>query len=290
MSRSSQGRAPASSSSSSLAQTPLGITRWGTAGPTIVMIHGGVQGSPAPGHTHFSKQESLAANGWQVVVPDRPGQGRSLDPGRPDDAQADAVWAAGLLGDGAHLVGHSFGAFVALSAAARQPQSVRSLTLIEPGMQKLALDHPSVILFGLRVMAILALSSSPTARARRFDRLMRTPAEITQGLNPNERQRVGRAIPRLRVPSTASLKADLRQVKAHRLPLLVISGGWNAAYDITARRVADHGGGRVSIIRSHHHFPHLHSDEFNDLLVSFMTRAEGTGAALIGSSPSARSR
>lgn len=42
-----------------------------------------------------------------------------------------------LLGDGAHLVGHSDGGLVALRAAALRPAAVRSLCLFEPATQAL---------------------------------------------------------------------------------------------------------------------------------------------------------
>ena len=65
-----------------------------------------------------------------------------------------------FLGDGAHLVGHSFGGCVALAATSRRPTAVKSLTLIEPGMQALAIDRLPVLLFVLRMLATLKLSFS----------------------------------------------------------------------------------------------------------------------------------
>lgn len=66
-------------------------------------------------------------------APDMPGHGRSA----PWDGQGDvhdAVTAGirPLLTDGCHLVGHSFGATVALRLALEAPDKVRSLTMIEP--------------------------------------------------------------------------------------------------------------------------------------------------------------
>jgi pimeloyl-ACP methyl ester carboxylesterase len=76
---------------------------------------------------------------------------------RPNDAAADGAWCAELIGDGAHLVGHSFGGCVALDAASRRPDAVRSLPLIEPAMQRLATQDPNVRRLELRMMAILLL-------------------------------------------------------------------------------------------------------------------------------------
>ncbi len=51
---------------------------------------------------------------------------------------------AELLGDGAHLVGHSYGAVIALLAAAERPEAVRSLTVSEPGSLRVAEGIPVV--------------------------------------------------------------------------------------------------------------------------------------------------
>ena len=72
------------------------ITRWGHTGTKLVLIHGGVQGTKESGTAHFLAQERLAERGYEVLVPDRPGHGRSPAPNRPDDAEADGQWVAEL--------------------------------------------------------------------------------------------------------------------------------------------------------------------------------------------------
>ncbi|MFF7947195.1 hypothetical protein [Streptomyces griseorubiginosus] len=49
-----------------------------------------------------------------------------------------------LLGTGAHLVGHGNGGVVALLAAARRPDLVRSLALVQPSAFTAATDRPLV--------------------------------------------------------------------------------------------------------------------------------------------------
>ena len=64
---------------------------------------------------------------------DLPGHGRSADWDGRGDYQGVAVsMAADLVEHQADLIGHSFGATVALRLAIEQPQKVRSLILIEP--------------------------------------------------------------------------------------------------------------------------------------------------------------
>ena len=58
----------------------------------------------------------------------RRGYGKSPPPAIRQDFEEDAQDIAALLGDGAHLVGHSSGALGALIAAAARPEAVRSLT------------------------------------------------------------------------------------------------------------------------------------------------------------------
>jgi len=50
----------------------------------------------------------------------------------PSDYEVDARDVVDLLAAGAHLVGHSYGAVVAMLAAATRPDLARSLALIEP--------------------------------------------------------------------------------------------------------------------------------------------------------------
>jgi pimeloyl-ACP methyl ester carboxylesterase len=251
------------------------ITRWGHTGTKLVLLHGGVQGTKKSGTAHFSAQERLAERGFEVLVPDRPGHGRSPAPNRPDDAEADGEWVAGLLGDGAHLVGHSFGGCVALAATSRRPTAVKSLTLIEPGMQALAIDRLPVLLFVLRMLATLKLSFSAEQRIKRFSKLMHIPDMIGSAAGDREEyDAMGRAISALKVPTKATLERQLSQLNQAGIPLLVVTGGWSAGVEVTADVVAQLGNGKRVTISSPHHFPQVISDAFNDLLVQFTREAQ----------------
>ena len=100
--------------------------------PLVLIVHGGVQGGLGGGPATFARQEALADLGWQVAIVDRSGLGRTPSRG-PDDMEADAPWIADMLGDGAHLVGHSWGGASALLAAASRPRAcARSLSSSPP--------------------------------------------------------------------------------------------------------------------------------------------------------------
>ena len=238
------------------------------------MVHGSAQGGEVGGDRHFSRQEALAGQGLQLLVPDRPGHGLSPDPGRPDDAEADGAWVADMLGDGAHLVGHSFGGCVALAAAARRPQAVRSLTLIEPAVLALAPGRPEVRRMLVQIIRANYLTFSDVERIRRFSTLLHIPDDIRGGADEATLKRMGKAIKRLKLPAPPALKRQITAVKATGVPFLIVTGGWSPAFDVAADTAAGLGGARRLVIRSPHHFPQLISDEFNTAFLSLVRTAE----------------
>ena len=256
------------------------VATWGTAGSRVVLVHGSAQGSRVSGTSHFSAQERLAARGWRLIVPDRPGHGRSPDPHRPDDAEADGAWVADLLEDGAHLVGHSFGGCVALAAAVRRPAAVRSLTLIEPAMQKVAIASPHVRKLILRVIWIMLFSTSAAKRAKAFAKLVGIPEHIRGGSSHEELTQMGHAIKRLKLPSKKALEQQLVQIKEQGTPLLMVTGGWNPAIEAVGDTVARLGNGQRLVIPSPHHFPQSISEAFNDALDAFMRQHDHARPAL----------
>jgi pimeloyl-ACP methyl ester carboxylesterase len=114
----------------------LHIETWGEGTP-VVLVHG----SLALGAEEWEQQRPLAAEGFQLLVPDRRGYGNSAE-AAGEDFLADADDIAELMGDGAHLVGHSYGGLGVLFAAARRPEATLSLTVLEPAASALGQDHP----------------------------------------------------------------------------------------------------------------------------------------------------
>src|SRR5690625_320994 len=76
------------------------------------------------------RQQRQLADRWTLVAPDRPGYGGS--PAARVDFSTEFSAHLPLLGDGAHVVGHSYGGVVALFLAVAAPGLVRSLTVVEP--------------------------------------------------------------------------------------------------------------------------------------------------------------
>src|SRR6201987_5154223 len=106
--------------------------------PRLLLVHGSVVNADLT----WNAQKPLAGR-FEIVAPNR----RGFPPG-PDiehvDFEDEAVWLERFVTPGTHLVGHSYGGVIALLAAARQPELLRSLTVIEPPALGVARGRPAV--------------------------------------------------------------------------------------------------------------------------------------------------
>jgi pimeloyl-ACP methyl ester carboxylesterase len=111
-------------------------------GAPVVLLHGGFCSI----ETWRSQIVALSGAGFQVHAPERPGDGRSPDPGHPPtfewmvDHTVGYLDAAGL--PNAHVVGFSDGAIIALLLAMRRPDRVRSLVSISGSLNPQAIVQP----------------------------------------------------------------------------------------------------------------------------------------------------
>jgi len=99
------------------------------AQPNAVFIHGAQLD-----HSVWTLQAAhFAGHGFNVLVPDLPGHGRSLGPALPS-VEAMADWILALLEaaqvERAMLIGHSMGSLIALQAASQAPLRVSGLALL----------------------------------------------------------------------------------------------------------------------------------------------------------------
>jgi pimeloyl-ACP methyl ester carboxylesterase len=111
------------------AHPPLSAQVQGT-GARIVCLH-----SSTGSHAQWRALADALSPRWRVLTPDLHGHGASpaWPAGAANTLHVDAAAVARLAGAGPlHLVGHSYGAAVALQVALRHPERVRSLTLYEP--------------------------------------------------------------------------------------------------------------------------------------------------------------
>ena len=102
-------------------------------GDPVLLIHGTLAAD-----TMVPLAEAPALSGFRRILYHRRGYGQSPrpEPVRPVTLAEHADDALGLLDHhdigAAHIAGHSMGALIALTLAARQPGRVRSLALLEP--------------------------------------------------------------------------------------------------------------------------------------------------------------
>lgn len=248
---------------------PLHVERWGS-GPPVVLVHGGGAGGVA----NFQQQRPLAAR-WTLLLPDRPGHGRTPLHGREDWA-TDAPLIADLLGDGAHLVGHSYGGVVALLAAALRSAAVRSLTLIEPAAFSVAQNHAPVVALQQALIDLMRDPPELELFLRRFFDLNGIPAQLPSPLPP-PLVASARAMPAIRGPWEAIIPTD---ALAHAtFPRLVISGGHNAAFEHIADELADQIDGERAVVPGAGHSVQNVGAPFNARLESFLRAAEAPAHA-----------
>lgn len=107
---------------------PVFWREFGTGPVPALLLHCALAHSKA-----WSRMADMLGDNLKMVAPDMLGHGRSADPDltQPVDDQIFRV-SAEFFAPGSHLIGHSFGAVIALRLALEHPERVRSLTLIEP--------------------------------------------------------------------------------------------------------------------------------------------------------------
>jgi pimeloyl-ACP methyl ester carboxylesterase len=243
----------------------------------MVLIHGGVQGNLGGGPSTFAKQQALTQKGWQLILPDRPGFGKSRSRG-PDEMEADAVWISEMLDD-VVLGGHSFGGAEALLAAARRPEEVRALILVEPALHAL-LPRSKVMATNeearkdfLKFGETLLSSKSPGEYGLLFSRMLGPGTEAGTALEnePAKAAGLGYALLRARMAPPGALRNAAETVARAKIPVLAISGGWSPTFNAIGELIAELTQGEHVIVPSINHFPQLmNPDGFNDAIVAFV--------------------
>lgn len=257
---------------------PIHVERVGLTGPLVLIIHGGVQGALGGSPETFAEQHVLAERGWRLALPERPGFGRSPSRGA-DDMEADAVWIADLMQDDTHLIGHSWGGGAVLLAAARRPEVVRSLILVEPALQGLIAAHPELASAGLfarmSMMNVLMAARTPRDYALGCARYLGMSGPAGHEPDDETLTRLGCAFLRARMAAPASLRRAAETVAMAKIPVLVISGGYNPEIDEVARIVAQVTLGRHAKVPSPNHLPMRENPAaFNAVVDGFMRNNE----------------
>ena len=234
------------------------------SGPRVVLVHGS-----ATGPETWSRQRPLAER-WTLELVTRPGFW-PLEPVARVDFEADAPPVAEQLGDGAHLVGHSYGGVITLLAAAERPDAVRSLTVIEPPALDVARGDPDVDAMVSRVEELWS-GAPPEARVflEEFLRTVGSSVPMPEELPPPlqrgaELLLVERAPHEARIPLTALRHAGF--------PVLVVSGGHSPVFDAVCDVLERELGAERAVLPGAGHAAQR-APGFNEVLEDFLARAE----------------
>jgi pimeloyl-ACP methyl ester carboxylesterase len=240
----------------------------------VLLVHG----SFGWGAETWAAQAPLAET-FRLEVVDRRGFGDSPTTARVDFA-VDADDLAALLGDGAHLVGHSYGGIGCLLAAAARPTAVRSLTVVEPPLFRIAPGHPAVatVAAALRTLWAEADARSPEAFRAGFLRALGLSATPGLRLKP-----AAAAAARASMTERLAEEADVPLAALARLgaPRLVVSGRWDvvpaaarsrggAAFAAVCDALADAIGAERVALPGAGHNPQRLGEPFNELLARFL--------------------
>jgi pimeloyl-ACP methyl ester carboxylesterase len=225
-----------------------------------------VHGSVVNGDATWAAQAPLADR-FELVVPNR----RGFPPG-PDvdrvDFEDEAVWLDRFLEPGTHLVGHSYGGVIALLAAARRPELVRSLTVIEPPCLAVARGNPVVDAYEAKSALLWGATDDPEEFLRAFLEGVGAPApsrlspELLQG---------ARTLMVERRPWEAEIPLD--ELAAAAFPKLVVSGAHSEPFDIVCDVLEERLDAERAVLRGAGHAVQRLGAPFNEVLEDFVERA-----------------
>lgn len=252
------------------------------------------QGAPAL-LFHCSLAHSGALSGLMAGLADRlamraldlPGHGGTgLDPGGPnrDQAQADALRLLPAAGP-AHLIGHSYGATIALRLALTMPERVASLTLIEP-VQFSLLAEADPAAFAAEAAAQAPFLDAAAAgdwpgAARLF--LARWDGGVSAGSDPQRAAYMQARIPLVAAESLVLSDPDTCGVRVrdlHRItcPLLLVAGSVSPPVALRILDViADHlpAARRLMVAGAGHMAPLTHPRPIAEAIAALVAEAGG---------------
>ncbi|MEV7871933.1 alpha/beta fold hydrolase [Streptomyces sp. NPDC088124] len=255
-------------------ETSFGTThvyRYGPADPAaasrtpVVLVHGAGSCSAM----WYPNTAALAAE-RPVYAIDTPGDpGRSVQREPIHQPERAAQWLdetlAGLGLDRVHLVGSSYGGWLALNQAHRGPGRLASATLLDPGgLEKV----------GLRFFAWIFVSLFATSAPKRLRPRLAAWLEQPVLVVPELRTMVRASTRAYRVRRPAPLPLTEDELRTIRTPLYLVLG--KRSLILHPRRQAERvprliPGARADIITGTGHGPQIdHADQVNARMLDFM--------------------
>lgn len=230
----------------------------------LLLVHGSVLNAELT----WKAQKPLAER-FEVVAPNRRGFPPGPEVERVDFAE-EAVWLEQFLKEGTHLVGHSYGGVISLLAAARRPELVRSLTVIEPPAFGVARGIPAVDEFIAQLEQHWASGPrDPAEFLRGF--LALVGSSTRPGDFSPELLQGGRTLMVERLPSEAVIPFD--ELAGTPFPKLAVSGAHSAAFEAVCDVLEKRLGAERAIFPGAGHSVQRLGEPFNELLTEFVLRA-----------------
>ena len=242
----------------------------------VVLVHG----SLATGADEWQAQRPLAEEGFRLLVPDRRGYGRSPAAEGEDflrDAD-DILDILDLMGDGAHLVGHSYGGLGVLVAAGRRPDETLSLTLLEPSALALGQQHLAARTLLADVRRLWDQDLPDEDWVVRFLQLVGSDPDA---LPP---ELIAAAVPLVPVLRRGrplwELELPLAELAPAPFPKLVVSGGHSAGFDAICDDLAESIGASRMVVEGAGHEIQFTGRLLNDALLALWGTASSGSASL----------
>jgi pimeloyl-ACP methyl ester carboxylesterase len=231
----------------------------------LLLVHGSVVNAELT----WSAQKPLADR-FEIVAPNR----RGFPPG-PDvdrvDFEGEAVWLEPFLEPGAHLVGHSYGGLIALLAAGRRPELVRSLTVIEPPSFGVARGNPAADAFTAAIEEHWTNGPrDPAEFLRGFFGLV--GSSVPPGNFTPELLQGARTLMVERNPAEAVIPLD--ELARAPFPKLVVSGGHSPAFEAVCDVLEERLRAERAVLPGIGHSVQRLGKPFNELLTGFILRGE----------------
>jgi pimeloyl-ACP methyl ester carboxylesterase len=231
----------------------------------LLLVHGSVVNAELT----WSAQKSLT-DCFEIVAPNRRGFPPGPDVERVDFAD-EAEWLEQFLEPGTHLVGHSYGGVISLLAAARQPEVLHSLTVIEPPAFGVARGLPGADEFMARTEEHWTNGPrDPAQFLRGFLELV--GSSIPSGNFSPELLQGARTLMVERSPAEAVIPFD--ELARAPFPKLVVSGGHSPAFDEVCDLLEERLGAERAVLPGAGHSVQRLGEPFNELLADFVERAE----------------
>lgn len=195
---------------------------------TIVFSHGLLMD-----HTMFEDQRAAFEQRYRVIAYDHRGQGQSADPGSGYDMDTISEDAAALIKSlhaaPCHFAGLSMGGFAGMRLAARHPELIRTLTLMNTGSRKESAYNR--LRYGFLAQLVRVLGTAPfvgIAVKELFGKSTRTSAD------PVKKKMLQEWTARLRSRRKTTARAlmgvmtrpefSVQELAAIRCPTLIITG------------------------------------------------------------------